>query len=124
MTAEDKMLRALWFGVVLLVVVLVGAMLLAAKAFGHDHNHPERNDWLKSLHARNKTWCCNGNDHDPIDDWETKGNSYRVKFRGEWFDVPEGAIIDGPNKAGDALLWMSKGYSGLSVRCFLPGSMT
>lgn len=123
MTGEDRMIRALYLIVVGIVVLAIVAMLLAAKALAHDHNHPERNDWLKSLHAGNKTWCCNGNDTDEIDSWETKGSSYRVKFRGEWFDVPEGAIVDGPNKGGEALLWMNKGYSGNSIRCFMPGSL-
>lgn len=104
------------------VVVLL--ILIVSPARGHDHSNPERNDWLKSLHAKNKTWCCNGDDYDTIDDWETKGGGYRVKFRGTWFDVPAGAIVDGPNKAGDALLWMNKGTFGISVRCFMPGSMT
>jgi len=105
-------------GVVILLVLLV------SPSVAHDHNHPERNAWLKSLHAVNKTWCCDGNDIDAIGDWETKGGGYRVKFRGQWFDVPEGAIVDGPNKLGEPLLWMSKGYSGLSVRCFMPGMLS
>ncbi len=107
-----------------LIGVVILLILLVAPARSHDHSHPERNDWLKSLHGANKTWCCNGNDTDEIDSWETKGSSYRVKFRGQWFDVPEGAIVDGPNKGGDALLWMNKGMGGLSIRCFMPGSMT
>lgn len=110
------------------LVVGIVAGILAALFIGnvraHDHNRPFLNDWLKSLHSKNKVWCCDGNDHDPIDDWETKGDRYRVRFRGEWFDVPEDAIVDGSNKAGDALLWMNKGYLGVSVRCFMPGSMT
>jgi hypothetical protein len=105
-------------GVVILLILLV------SPARSHDHSNPHLNDWLKSLNANNKTWCCDGKDTDDIDEWETKGNSYRVKFRGQWFDVPEGAVVDGPNKGGDALLWMNKGYSGSSVRCFMPGSMT
>lgn len=105
-------------GVVILLVLLV------SPARSHDHSKPHINDWLKGLHAKNNTWCCNGDDYDTIDDWETKGAGYRVKFRGQWFDVPEGAIIDGPNKVGEALLWMNQGTLGISVRCFMPGSMT
>ncbi len=106
------------------LVVLILLVLLVAPAKAHDHSKPHLNDWLKSLHSKSKVWCCDGKDYDPIDDWETKDGGYRVKFRGQWFDVPEGAIIDGSNKAGDALLWMNKGYGGLSVRCFMPGAMT
>lgn len=106
------------------VGVVIWLILLVSPARSHDHNRPGLNDWLKSLHSKSKTWCCDGNDHDPIEEWETRDNRYRVKFRGQWFDVPESAIVDGPNKGGDALLWMNKGYMGFSVRCFMPGSMT
>jgi hypothetical protein len=107
-----------------LVMVIIGLVFLLKPAFGHDHNHPERNEWLKSLHSKEKTWCCDGNDTDAIEEWETKGNKYRVKFGGQWFDVPEGALVDGPNKQGEALLWMNKGWGGPSVRCFMPGALT
>lgn len=108
-------------------LAVIGGLILLSLAFpahAHDHNRPDLNPWLKSLHAKDATWCCDGDDTDAIEDWETSGNRYRVKFRGQWFDVPAGAVVDGPNKGGDALLWMNKGYSGLSVRCFMPGSMT
>lgn len=105
-------------------LVLIAAMIAAWAAFAHDHKHPERNDYLKSLHSKNKTWCCNGDDYDSFDDWETKDGGYRVKFRGQWFDVPDGALIDGPNEVGVPMLWMNKGFSGLSVRCFMPGPLT
>ena len=111
----------LWLTVVSIVVLMMALGVHFSKA--HDHNNPVRNEWLKSLHANNKTWCCDGNDTDQIEEWETKGNGYRVKFRGTWFDVLEGSIVDGPNKGGDALLWMNKGFA-VSVRCFMPGSMT
>ena len=108
------------------VALLTAGMLFSAcvAAFAHDHNHPEMNGWLKSLHAKNATWCCDGNDTDAIEDWEAAGVRYRVKFRGVWYDVPEGSLVDGPNKGGTALLWMNKGYGGFSVRCFMPGSLT
>ena len=118
-------LSFLIFTCCMLVVVVVALIMLATRpAHAHDHNRPELNDWMKGLHSANKTWCCRGDDHDPIDAWETKGKSYRVKFRGEWYDVPESALVDGPNLGGDALLWMNKGWTGMSVRCFMPGSLT
>jgi hypothetical protein len=123
MNAEDKMTRVLrkllW-----IAAVLIALVILAVTAKAHDHTRPELNDWLKSLHSQNKTWCCDGSDTDAIEDWETRGNRYRVKFRGQWFDVPSDALVDGPNNGGEALLWMNKGFSGLAVRCFKPGSMT
>lgn len=127
-TAEDRinsaLRRVLWFFAIVLVVVCMIAYVVVTKAFAHDHNRPMLNDWLKSLQSKSKALCCDGNDTDALDDWETMESRYRVKFRGEWYDVPESAIVDGPNKGGDALLWMNKGYTGFSVRCFMPGSMT
>ena len=110
-------------GVILLVA---GMIYLATINFvqAHDHNRPELMPWLKSLHSKNHTWCCDGNDTDAIDDWDTKGGKYRVKFQGQWFDVPDGALVDGPNKGGGALLWMNRGYAPPSVRCFMPGNMS
>lgn len=113
-----------WLALIAAGLVALMLVLTAHFARAHDHDRPELTPWLKSLHAKDKTWCCDGNDTDAIEDWETKGNRYRVKFRGQWFDVPEGALVDGPNNGGDALLWMNKGYSGVSVRCFMPGPLT
>lgn len=107
-----------------LILVFFWAMI--AVAFAHDHKNPERNDWLKSLHSKNNTWCCNGDDVTYLDgsDWEIKGSRYRVRVEGQWLDVPDGALIEEPNRIGTAMVWLSKGYSGTAVRCFVPGSMT
>lgn len=115
-----------WLALIIVsLILLIMALLVHTKpARAHDHHRPELNGWMKSLHSKGKAWCCNGDDHDPIDDWETKEGSYRVKFQGIWYDVPDEAVVEDPNKAGDALLWMSKGYGGFAVRCFLPGAMT
>lgn len=103
-----------------LVVAAIGALVRVAGA--HDHSRPELNGWLKSLYSKSKTWCCDGNDHDPIDAWEANGTRYRVKFRGIWFEVPDDAVVTEPNKTGDALLWMDKGIT-LKPRCFMPGAL-
>lgn len=113
-----------WLALIVVSLVLLVMALLIHGARAHDHSRPELNDWMKDLHARGGAWCCIGDDTDLIDDWEIKGNRYRVKFRGQWFDVPEGAIVEGPNKSGAPLLWMNKGLSGLSPRCFMPGTMS
>lgn len=98
--------------------------LVAYPVFAHDHNRPELNGWLKSLHSKGKVWCCDGNDTDTIEDWDTKGGKFRVKWQGQWYTVPDDALVEGPNKGGGPLLWMSKGYMGVSVRCFMPGTLS
>lgn len=113
-----------WLALAIFSLIALVMLLSIGPISAHDHARPAMNDWLKSLHSKGKAWCCDGNDTDAIEDWETKDSRYRVKFRGQWFDVPESAIVDGPNKGGDALLWMNKGFTGFSVRCFMPGTMT
>lgn len=106
--------------------LIVCALLVASTVFAHDHKRAQLNEWLKGLQNAGKAPCCDGDDTDAIEDWDTlgKGGGYRVKFRGQWHDVPESAIVEGPNRSGTALLWMNKGWGGVSVRCFMPGSLT
>ena len=42
---------------------------------------------------------------------------------GQWIDVPDDAVITVPNRFGRTMVWPIKGASGISIRCFLPGSM-
>jgi hypothetical protein len=41
-----------------------------------------------------------------------------------WVDVPEDAVIHDPNRAGSALVWPLYGYPSITIRCFMPGTMT
>lgn len=113
-----------WLALLIVSLIVLTMAIFIHPLRAHDHTRPFLNDWLKGLQSKNNMLCCDGNDTDAIEDWETKDNRYRVKFRGAWYDVPDSAIVDGPNKGGDALLWMNKGFMGMSVRCFMPGSMT
>jgi hypothetical protein len=54
-------------------------------------------------------------------DWESKDGRYRFRIEGE---VPEDAVVTEPNRAGRTMVWPIKGYLGMSIRCFMPGSMT
>lgn len=101
--------------------ILAGLTLGNVRA--HDHNHPALNDWYRSLYSKGGAWCCTGDDAEEAE-WDTAGGKYRVRIDGEWIDVPDEAIVLGPNKAGAAKVWRTyvDGYPG--VRCFLPGSLT
>lgn len=113
-----------WLVMIAFSIALLLSALWIHRVRAHDHAQPANNDWLQSLTSKGKVSCCDGNDTDALDDWEAAGDRYREKFRGQWFDVPDEAVVDGPNKSGGALLWMNKGWGGLSIRCFMPGSMT
>ena len=39
-------------------------------------------------------------------------------------DVPDDAVITEPNRAGRTMVWPIRGYQGMTIRCFMPGSMT
>ena len=125
------MRRRLW-------LCLVGGLISAAfshdAVHAHDHEHLELNKWFDSLKS-GKGPCCDGTDavHVADPDWETKDGHYRVRIdvsseKGkvdmEWLDVPDEAVITEPNRIGRAMVWPIKGYLGVSIRCFMPGSMT
>jgi hypothetical protein len=89
-------------------------------------------DWFEHL-ASSKGLCCSYADGYVVEDadWETKDSHYRVRVPKAanskdmtWVDVPDEAVITEPNKAGRTMVWPLYGYEGVSIRCFMPGSMT
>ena len=83
------------------------------------------NQWFDTLKSA-KGPCCSDADGTAVSDvdWESGNGHYRVRIEGEWVDVPEDAVITEPNRAGRTMVWPIRGYLGLSIRCFMPGSMT
>jgi hypothetical protein len=81
--------------------------------------------WFDSLKS-GKGPCCSDADGSAVADvdWESKDGHYRVRLEGQWIDVPEDAVITEPNRAGRTMVWPVKDSLGISIRCFLPGSMT
>jgi hypothetical protein len=86
---------------------------------------PEMRAWFEGLRS-GKGPCCSDADGSAVSDvdWETRDGHYRVRIDGQWVDVPDEAVITEPNRIGRTMVWPIRGYLGLSVRCFLPGSMT
>lgn len=82
-------------------------------------------EWFDSLRS-GKGPCCSDADGSAVSDvdWESRDGHYRVRLEGEWFDVPDDAVITEPNRVGRTMVWPLKGYGGLTIRCFMPGSMT
>lgn len=122
------------------VSVMVLILACASLAFAHDQHRPDLMPWFKQLKS-NKGFCCDGMDalHLRDVDWETKDGHYRVRVpkngadmaravagetvETEWVDVPDDAVLDVPNKDGATLVWPLYGYMGISIRCFLPGTL-
>ncbi|MBI5318315.1 MAG: hypothetical protein HZB49_02570 [Bradyrhizobium sp.] len=81
--------------------------------------------WFDSLKSGKGPCCSDADGYAVADpDWESKSGHYRVRIEGEWHDVPEDAVITEPNRAGRTMVWPIKGWGGLTIRCFMPGSMT
>jgi hypothetical protein len=87
--------------------------------------NPELHQWFEGLRS-GKGPCCSDADGSAVSDvdWETAAGHYRVRIDGEWVNVPDEAVITEPNRIGRAMVWPIRGYLGVSIRCFMPGSMT
>jgi hypothetical protein len=111
---------------ILFVAGLIALMFAVSALWGvaraHDHNHRELDGWFRSLHSKGGAWCCNGDDAEEAE-WDTTGGKYRVKIDGQWIDVPDDAIVEGPNRVGGARVWSMHQDGKPAVRCFLPGSL-
>jgi hypothetical protein len=87
--------------------------------------NPELHKWFEGLKS-GKGPCCSDADGTAVSDvdWESYNGHYRVRIDNEWVDVPDEAVITEPNRIGRTMVWPIRGYLGISIRCFMPGSMT
>ncbi|MCP4618589.1 MAG: hypothetical protein GY844_19415 [Bradyrhizobium sp.] len=111
---------------------IVGVALLCGILSQHSHarddgryaNSPLK-AWFDSLKSGKGPCCSDADGYAVADpDWESKSGHYRVRVEGEWYDVPDDAVITEPNRAGRTMVWPIKGWGGMTIRCFMPGSMT
>jgi hypothetical protein len=119
----NRQRRGLTLPRIVCAALLLGGVSQYSQA--HDHSRPDLNAWFDSLRS-GKGPCCSVADGTAIADadWESKSGHYRVRVEGEWYDVPEEAVITEPNRVGRTMVWPIKGWGGLTIRCFMPGSMT
>src|SRR6516162_5537614 len=88
------------------VVLLVGfGSSAVARDDGRYANDPLK-DWFDHL-ASDKGMCCSFADGFSVSDvdWDMQDGHYRVLLHGEWIDVPETAVVTGPNRYGPAVVW-------------------
>ena len=110
---------------------LVVLLSVTAAQVGHARDpdgryaHSPLKEWFDSLRS-GKGPCCSDADGSAVSDvdWESSNGHYRVRLDGEWFDVPEEAVITEPNRIGRTMVWPMRGYLGMTIRCFMPGAMT
>jgi hypothetical protein len=80
--------------------------------------------WFDQL-ASGKGLCCSFADGVSVEDvdWDTQDGRYRVRMQGQWFVVPESALVTEPNRFGPAVVWPYQDAAGATqIRCFLPGA--
>jgi len=124
--------RLRWYCLTLVVVglcLLVGTLVTQARDNGRfASSDPQTKAWFDSL-ASKKGPCCSDADGYAVSDpdWETVGDHYRVRIDGEWYDVPDDAVITVPNRVGRTMVWPMRWPEGgkvtIEIRCFLPGAM-
>jgi hypothetical protein len=118
-----EMNNQIWHATLVVFTVMLPISTIGY-ARAHDYQYPELNSWYESLHS-GKGPCCDGSDAKRIDDadWEINDGHYRVRIDGEWVDVPNDAVVDGPNRAGHTMVWPYYINGQPKARCFMPGSM-
>jgi hypothetical protein len=108
----------------LLLITLLVFPVQARDPDGRYANSPLK-PWFDHL-TSGKGLCCSMADGETVvdADWESKDGHYRVKLDNEWIDVPDDAVITEPNRAGRTMVWPMHFDGKVSIRCFMPGSMT
>jgi len=90
---------------------------------------PEVRAWAGTLENKLGQGCCSTADGWKPEEveYDTKGNKYRVRIDGEWYEVPSDAVLAGPNRFGFAVVWYYRSWlngiaPSVSIRCFMPGA--
>ena len=90
---------------------------------------PDVKAWAGTLENKLKEGCCSTADGWKPEEveYDMKGNRYRVKIDGEWYEVPPDAVVDGPNRFGFAVVWYYRSWlngikPSVSIKCFIPGA--
>jgi hypothetical protein len=108
------------------------ALCPAASAADHGQlgpTSPEVKAWAGTLENKLKEGCCSTADGWKPEEveYDMKGNKYRVKIDGEWYEVPSDAVVNVPNRFGFAVVWYYRSWLNgtkptVSIRCFIPGA--
>src|SRR5271157_348577 len=113
----------LTMAVVLLCITVLVPNQLYARDDGRFANSPLK-EWFDRLASRNGLCCAFADGVSLQDvDWDTQEGHYRVRIQGEWFVVPDAAVVTEPNRFGPAVVWpYNDRYGNTQIRCFMPGA--
>jgi hypothetical protein len=105
-----------------LVLVCVGSQ--ARDNGQYAQTSPEIKRWVEGLTDSRGAGCCataDGFRPEEVE-WDMTENAYRVMIDGQWFTVPDGAVVKEPNRIGYAIVWYWVDSGKINIRCFLPGT--
>ena len=96
-----------------------------ARDDGRFTNSPLK-EWFDRLASRNGLCCAFADGVSVQDvDWDSQEGHYRVRIYGQWFVVPDAAVVTEPNRFGPAVVWpYDDRYGNTQIRCFMPGAGT
>ena len=102
--------------------ITLWALAIFEPAIAHDHSRPELASWFTSLQSKG------GSRHVAtaqkrcvlmMSIWDSNHGHYRVRLQGEWVDVPDSAVVGGPNRCGPTMVWPYYVNGAMrQVRCF------
>lgn len=125
---SDRILFGMWLVPMTLLILALTVWAAHARDDGRYAQSPLKG-WFDQLKS-GKGLCCSDADGTALSDvdWESRDGRYRVRIpdnqgKLEWFDVPDEAVITEPNRAGKTMVWPMRGYMGITIRCFMPGTM-
>jgi hypothetical protein len=113
----------------------VAVAVLCVIVFGPNHSHARDDgrfansplkEWFDRLASRNGLCCAFADGVSVQDvDWDSQQGHYRVRIYGQWFVVPDAAVVTEPNRFGPAVVWPYNDRNGnTQIRCFMPGAGT
>ena len=119
------MYRLISLAIVMLWITVLVPSSLHARDDGRFTNSPLK-EWFDRLASRNGLCCAFADGVSVQDvDWDSREGHYRVRIYGEWFVVPDAAVVTEPNRFGPAVVWpYNDRYGNTQIRCFMPGAGT
>lgn len=123
-----------------IAAILLTSLFAHARDDGRYAGSPLK-PWFDQLKSKLGA-CCSDADGTAVSDadWESNDGHFRVRLGDVWMDVPDSAVITGPNLAGRTMVWPTRRQRGDArdflgpnppygpedwyVRCFIPGQMT
>ena len=109
-------------------VTLCVTMVVPDRSYARDDgrfaNSPLK-EWFDRLASRNGLCCAFADGVSVQDvDWDSQEGQYRVLIYGQWFVVPDAAVVTEPNRFGPAIGPYNDRYGNTQIRCFMPGAGT